>query len=114
VIDDSLSLGAAVTWNGTTGLPLHAVDRPDTWGVTASANYNVGRWTVGAYAQRAIGAGNPAVRGADTLNAYELGVSWRYSTRFRVYAAWYLWRLDDEDAVVHDGDMVLLGLRATL
>src|SRR5262245_21244721 len=114
VLDDSLSLGAAVTWNGKTGQPLDAVDRADTWGLTASANYNVGRWTLGGYVQRAVGAGDATVPGDDTLDAYELGASWRYSTRVRVYAAWYHWRLDDEDTNVRNGDMFLLGLRATL
>jgi len=114
VIDDSLSIGIAMTWNGKSGLPIDAIDRVNTWGVTASANYNVGRWTIGGYAQRAVGAGDASEPGADVLDAYEVGASWRYTTRLRAYVAWYSWRLDDEQATVRRGDMVLVGLRATL
>jgi hypothetical protein len=114
VIDDALSLGIAMTWNGKSGLPVDATDRTDTWGITASANYNVGRWTFGGYVQHAVGAGDAHVPGADTLDAYEVGASWRSTTRLRLYAAWYAWRLDDEQTTVRNGDMVLLGVRAAL
>jgi hypothetical protein len=114
VLEDALSIGVSTTWSGDSGLPATARDSDSAWGATTSINYNVGRWTIGGYLQHAQGEGDVQARGADVLDVAELGASWRLSTRIRVYAAYYRWRLDDESARTRDGAVVLAGIRAAL
>jgi hypothetical protein len=120
VIDDSLTLGASATFNGDSGLPEArlATGLSDAWGVVASINYNVGPWTVGAYGQRAQSEGDVAGPGADRLDAIQVGVSYRWNTHLRAYAAWFRYDFDDEGgktaATGHSGNILLAGLRLAL
>lgn len=111
---DSLSIGAAATWNGDSGLPREAAHSSPASGFTASVNYNSGPWTFGGYLQQAKAEGDPQVAGRDAIGLYEIGGSWRYDTHWRVYGALYDWRFVDEGASHRNGRVLLIGLRATL
>lgn len=107
VLDYDWMLGASVTYDGASA-----------WGSVVSVNYNYGPWTAGAFVQRSRREGDVDPTRDDAFTAVEAGLSYRVSTRFRLYGAWYAFRLDDEGGVLredrHRGQMVLLGLRATL
>lgn len=113
-LSDALSLGIAATWNGASGLPDRAAHDSTAAGMTVSVNYNTGPWTLGGYAQHARAEGDTDARGTDVLDVIEVGASWRYNTRLRIFASVYAWRFSDEGAPRDDGQVWLLGLRATL
>jgi hypothetical protein len=121
VLNYDWMLGASVTYDGTSGLArstsVHG-SQSDAWGAVVSLNYNRGPWTAGAFLQRSTREGDTAVRGNDALTAFEAGLSYRVTTKFRLYGAWYAFDLDDEggsrSADRHHGQLVLVGLRATL
>lgn len=108
ILDDDLMLGVSGTWNG-----VH-----QGRGVTASINYNRGRWTTGGYLQWAASPGDPTLAGDDRLAAAQAGISYRVSTRFRFYAAWYHFDFTDEGGHGVFGrdsrNQFLLGARAAL
>lgn len=118
-LNDSLDLGIAGSYDGRSGLPRAAqgTSASPAWGTTASVNYNSGSWTVGAYYQYAR-ASSIALHGADRLSAFEVGASYRFTTKLRVYGAWYLYNIENEaltpDPLSGSGDVFTLGLRATL
>jgi hypothetical protein len=85
ILDYDLMLGVSGTWN----------DASSARGITTSVNYNRGRWTMGGYLQWSTSEGDVAFAGSDRLAAAEVGMSYRISTKFRIYAAWY--RLDFVD-----------------
>jgi predicted porin len=121
VVNYDWMLGASVTYDGTSGLARSTSVRgshSDAWGAVVSLNYNRGPWTAGAFIQRSTREGDTAVRGNDALTAFEAGLSYRVTTKFRLYGAWYAFDLDDEggsqSADRHHGQLVLVGLRATL
>jgi predicted porin len=119
ILDYDLMLGIAATWNGTSGIkrsPGSAAS--DAYGITASANYNRGPWTLGGYLQWASAEGEVLRAGNDRLAAAEAGVSYRFTKKLRVYAAWYHFEFDDEGGLSSadrvTGDAALFGVRATL
>jgi hypothetical protein len=120
VLDDSLTLGLSATYNGKSGLPSRASasGESDAWGAIASVNYNTGPWTLGAYYQRARSEGDVDRGGDDRLSAVEAGLSYRWNTRLRAYAAWFHYDLDNEggDAPAdrYRGNVWIAGLRLTL
>ncbi len=120
VIDDSLILGASVTWNGDTGLrrPFMRVDTAAAWGLVTSVNYNYGPWTVGAFYQWATSEGDAETSGRDRLSAAEAGISYRINTRVRFFGAYYYYDFEDEGgsqrATTGDGGVVIAGVRVTL
>ena len=81
-------------------------------------NYNSGRWTFGGYLQWATTEGDVDLPGNDRLTAMEVGASYRLSTKFRLYAAWYRFEFSDEGERGEwgrvDENQILFGLRAAL
>jgi len=120
VWDYDWMLGASITYDGSSATLAPGANESsisDAWGTVISLNYNAGPWTAGAYLQRATREGDSEFRGNDTLTAAEAGLSYRLSTRIRLYGAWYYFRLEDEgDSGLRSehGNLVLLGVRATL
>lgn len=113
---DKLSLGASFTYNGATGLSrgVQPTSESAAYGFAFSAGYNTGPWTLGAFAQIARSAGDPAVPGDDELDAVQLGASYRASTHARLFAALYRYRFDDEGgrgSADDRGTLALAGLR---
>jgi len=114
-------LGASVTYDGTSGLALSRrpeSSRSNAWGAVASVNYNHGPWTAGAFVQRSRSEGDVDRPGDDALTAFEAGLSYRVSTKFRIYGAWYAFHFEDEGGTRsddrHRGQLLLIGVRATL
>jgi hypothetical protein len=110
-------VGAAVSYDGNSRLPETAAGSfaSPAWGVTVSVNYNAGPWTVGGYSQYATGEGGTIVAANDRLVATEVGASYRFTTKLRLYGAWYRFDLvDDERRASTVGNILLVGLRATL
>jgi len=110
-------IGLAGSYDGTSRLPDASAGSfaSPAWGATASVNFNSGPWTIGGYCQYATSEGRPAVAADERLVAMEIGASYRFTTRVRLYGAWYRFDLDDDvrgaSAV---GNIFLLGARATL
>ena len=119
VLDYDLQIGVSATYDGTTGR-IRSADSPSpasTFGAVGSLNYNRGPWTVGGYLQWAQSEGDDDP-GTDELRAGELGVSYRTSTRVRLYGAYYYVDFSDEggNGSLTDtrGGVFLVGLRAAL
>ena len=115
---DAWTLGAALTYDGDSGLsrgPLES-ERDSAYGQTFSVNFNSGPWTVGGYGQYARSAGDPATAGTDLLRLVQIGLSYRTSTRVRLFGATYRYRFADEGGRRgdFDGTVALAGLRVTL
>jgi predicted porin len=87
-------------------------------GVTASVNYNDGKWVYGGYVQRANGGEN--VAGRDNLTVFQLGIAYRIDTKLRVFAALYDYRLKNDGiggaipSSSVSGKVLLAGVRWTL
>lgn len=120
ILDDDLMLGISATWNGSSGTVADP-RRPrasDAYGITTSLNYNRGKWTCGGYLQWATSEDDIQLSGNDRLTAMEVGASYRITTKFRIYAAWYRFEFSDEgergDLGRVEGNQVLFGLRAAL
>lgn len=119
ILDYDLMLGVSATWNGASGTVANsAAPTSDAYGVTTSLNYNRGRWTSGGYLQWATSAGDSFAPGNDRLAAAEIGISYRLSTKFRLYAAWYRFNFVDEGGRGvygrENGNNFLFGARAAL
>ena len=119
ILDYDWMLGVSGTWNGRSGVVRHANTAPsDAYGATASINYNHGRWTAGAYYQWATAEGDAQTPGNDRLRAVEAGLSYRFTTKLRLYGAVYWFEFDDEGGAQrtdrHHGTELLFGVRATL
>jgi hypothetical protein len=118
ILDDAWMLSLSATWNGTSGLARTGTAASDAFGATASVNYNHGPWTAGAYYQWATAEGDTQLAGNDRLRAAEAGLSYRFTTKLRIYGAVYSFAFDDEggarSADRHHGTVLLLGIRATL
>jgi hypothetical protein len=106
-------LGVAATWNPDSSAAPLAGWRSDALGLTASLNWNRGSWTAGGYAQIARGRESAA---ADTerLRAAEVGLSYRTSTRLRLFVAFYRFRLDGRAEAAADDLLAIAGARITL
>src|SRR5204863_9861207 len=91
---------------------------PAALGATGSLNYNTGPWTVGGYYQYARAQVAGSRTGNDRLSAFEVGASYRFTTRLRLYGAWFLYELAndgvDSNSVAGGGGVFTLGVRATL
>ncbi|MEJ1962781.1 MAG: hypothetical protein WDO56_15030 [Gammaproteobacteria bacterium] len=122
VLNYDWMLGAGVTWDGTSGLQRSTLpggrSPGNAWGSVVSLNYNFGPWTAGAFAQRGTREGDVERIGNDVLTAFEAGLSYRVSTKIRLYGAWYSFDLADEGGQQREdrrhGQLLLVGLRATL
>jgi hypothetical protein len=118
-IDDSLMLGVAASYDGRSRLPATAAGKfaSAAWGATVSFNYNTGPWTVGAYYQYATAEGSPTTARNDRLLAFEAGASYRFTTKARLYCAWYRFDFDDDEStrdLSTTGDLIAVGMRITL
>jgi predicted porin len=116
-LDDALTFGTSVTHNGDTGLAHDpgSVDRSSAYGYALSVNYNTGAWTYGGFMQSARHEGDIGNAGDDRLRSFELGLSYRTSTRLRYYMGVYFYEFDDEGVKnVFDGTVVTAGVRLTL
>jgi predicted porin len=119
-LDDSLDIGLSGSYDGRSGTSrvISGNGASPAWGVTASLNYNTGPWTVGGYFQRARAPAAGDQAGNDRVSAFELGVSYRFTTRVRLYGAWFLYDLANDrrrsDPIAGSGGVFTLGLRATL
>ena len=120
-IDDDWSIGASVTYNGTSGLPNVVASNHHlaaAVGATVSVNYNTGPWTFGGYYQWASNEGDVQIAGSDRLQVLELGASYRWSTHWRLYSAAYRYDLSETSGQLSTspqrGTVWLLGIRAAL
>ena len=119
-LDDSLTFGIGASYDGRSGLPSSAAGSfaSAAWGATVSVNYNRGPWTMGGYYQFATAEGNPGLARDDRLSAFEAGASYRFTTKARIYGAWYRFDFVDEDrsagGLTDAGNVFILGLRFTL
>lgn len=110
-------VGLAASYDGASRLPETAAGSfaSPAWGMTASVNFNTGPWTIGGYCQYATNEGNTAVAPNDRLVALEIGASYRFTTRLRLYGAWYRFDFDDDERGASTvGNILMLGVRATL
>ena len=110
-------IGFAAGYDGASRLPEVAAGSfaSSAWGATASVNFNRGPWTIGGYCQYATGEGSTAVAPNDRLVAMEIGASYRFTTRVRLYGAWYHFDFaDDEHRASTAGNILMLGARASL
>jgi len=120
VLNDSLDIGIAASYDGASGTSRLALGNAASpaLGATGSLNYNAGPWTVGGYYQYARAQATGSRTGNDRLSAFEVGASYRFTTRLRLYGAWFLYDLAndgvDSNSVPGDGSVFTLGLRATL
>ena len=119
-LNDALDIGIAASHDGHGGSPLLVPNQNTTsaWGATASINYNRGPWTVGGYYQLSHGSTDAGAAIGERLSAFEVGASYRFTTRLRLYGAWFLYDLASdrrsEGPLINRGSAVTLGLRATL
>jgi hypothetical protein len=119
-LSDALMLGIAASYDGRSRLPSTATARfaSAAWGATVSVNYNTGPWTVGGYYQHATAEGSTGIARDDRLSAFEIGASYRFTTKIRAYGAWYRFDFDDDDRSASNvsdvGNVFVLGLRLTL
>ncbi|HKS55371.1 MAG TPA: hypothetical protein VJS12_08810 [Steroidobacteraceae bacterium] len=110
-------IGLAASYDGASRLSENAngAFASPAWGATASVNFNAGPWTVGGYCQYAINEGSTTVAANARLIAVEMGASYRFTTRLRLYGAWYRFDFnDDEGGASTAGNVFVLGVRATL
>jgi hypothetical protein len=120
VLDDSLVLGVSAGFNGDSGLPAtaRASGRSAARGAVASINYNTGPWTLGAYYQHARSEGDVELSNDDRLSAVEAGLSYRWNTHLRAYAAWFHYDFDNEGGSTaadrFRGSVWVAGLRLAL
>jgi hypothetical protein len=119
-LHDSLDLGLAGSYDGhtTSGSPLIDGSPETAWGATASVNYNSGPWTLGGYYQISRAPAFGGRVGNDRLSAVEMGASYRFTTRLRLYGAWFVEHLvadrHGSDPVTGTNNVVTVGLRVTL
>jgi hypothetical protein len=119
-LNDSLDVGVSASYDGRGGSVRSAAagNRASAWGASASFNYNTGPWTVGGYYQlsRESEGINPAE--SERLTAFELGASYRVTTRLRFYGAWFFYDLTNggrgNDPLAGSGSVITLGFRAAL
>src|SRR5262249_7179709 len=119
-LNDSVDLAVSGSYAGTGGAPPASNGRSTAvaWGVTASLNYNSGPWTLGGYYQLATQPETAEPGTSARLSAFELGASYRFTTRLRFYGAWFIYHLSNQgrssDAIAGSGSVVMLGVRAAL
>jgi Gram-negative porin len=112
---DSFHVGASIDIDQVwmLGIAATADDaESDARGVTASINWNRGPWTIGGYLQAAA-ARSDADASRDRLRVIETGLSYRTSTKLRLFAAWHHYRLAGASDTAND-DLLILGARLTI
>lgn len=123
VLHDRLALGASLTFDGRSGLQRRPGEAffstaSTAFGWSASANYNLGPWTLGAYYQTAAAEGDTAGPGRDHLRVVHVGGSYRFNPRARLYAAAFFYRFSNEGGRQASdrfgGAVAVLGARLTL
>ena len=66
----------------------------------------------------AVGEDRLLIVTTDRLSAFELGASYRFTTKVRLYGAWYRFEFEDDDlseaTLSEVGNVFVLGLRLTL
>jgi len=125
----SLSIGAALNlgevWEfginvsqNNRGENSHESARHGAHGITASINYNEGKWVYGGYVHSAHRGASS--HGKDFLTALQVGIAYRIDTKLRVYSALYSYQLT-HDAIgettipaSNKGNVFLVGVRWTL
>ena len=121
VLNYDWMIGASATYDGKApsfqgNVNSLTIDR--SWGSVFSVNFNRGPWSAGAFVQRSTRADDPARAGNDRLIAFEAGLSYRASTKLRIYSAWYYFDFNDEGGTIaidrYRGKLLLIGVRATL
>jgi hypothetical protein len=113
VLNDAWMLGLAATSNPDSSRTALPGWRSDALGYTTSLNWNRGAWTAGGFVQHARGRVSLEASN-DRLRAAEVGVSYRTSTKLRIFAALYRYALDGADATRSSDDTLMtVGLRAT-
>lgn len=118
-LDDALVFGIAASYDGHGGLPAAGGETgiSSAWGVTTSVNYNHGPWAFGGYYQYATAEGDLLVAGDDRLSAFEVGASYRWTTRLRAYGGWFHYDFNDEGGAgpqSRAGGVFLFGIRVAL
>ena len=112
---DSFHVGASIDIDQVwmLGIAATADDaESDARGVTAIINWNRGPWTIGGYLQ-STAARSDAAAGRDRLRVVETGLSYRTSTKLRLFAAWQHYRLVAPAHTTND-DLLILGARLTI
>ena len=111
--NSKLAVGISTTYNGTSGQLINSIQESSQGWVT-SLNYNSGPWTYGGFYQQAYGQGDAQQAGRNRLEAYQIGASYRFNIRTRLYTAYYHYDLNSDSRNSSDGDVVLLGVRIIL
>ncbi|WP_261844337.1 porin [Aliamphritea ceti] len=111
--NSKLAIGISTTYNGTSGQLSNSIQE-NTQGWVTSLNYNSGPWTYGGFYQQAYGQGDTQQAGRNRLEAYQIGASYRFNIRTRLYTAYYHYDLRNDNQSSSDGDVVLLGVRIIL
>lgn len=122
ILNSEIYLGASATYDSSaagvvTQAALPASRSQDRVGYALSANYNSGPWTVGGYWHQAWGLRDSLTRNRDDYRAWQIGGSYRFNTKIRLYAADYVYRLSNGVPGVHDrstAHVLLTGLRFAL
>ena len=93
--------------------PRQASSRPRPGARRSSVNYNNGPWTVGGYYQYATAEGSTTTARNDRLSALEVGASYRFTTKARIYGAWYRFDFadDEPDGLPATGNVFVVGVR---
>lgn len=111
--NSKLAIGISTTYNGTSGQLSNSIQE-NTQGWVTSLNYNSGPWTYGGFYQQAYGQGDAQQAGRNRLEAYQIGASYRFNIRTRLYTAYYHYDLRNDNQSSSDGDVVLIGVRVIL
>lgn len=120
VLNNELYLGASLTYDGDSGLQGVAGPsfKSDAFGYALSVNYNTGPWTIGAYYHQAKAEGDVTRAGRDHLNAWQVGGSYRLTTKIRFFGACYNYRFRNEGGETNtdrfNGSVLMIGTRVTL
>lgn len=112
-LDSALALGISATYNGDSGQLSNSIQE-NSYGFVSSINYNKGPWTYGGFYQQAYGQGDAQTAGRTELQAYQLGISYRFNVRTRLYSAFYHYDLNNDTQTGSEGDVLLVGIRIIL
>jgi hypothetical protein len=109
--------GISASTNGNDSGNADGAGNYGAHGVTASVNYNNGKWVVGGYVQYA--KSGDSLAGRDDLSVFQVGVAYRIDPKVRIFAAFYDYRLKNNGSPSADfplatGNVLLTGIRWTL
>jgi len=117
---DALNVGVSATYNGDSGLVESPANQfgSDALGWVASVNYNKGPWTFGGFFQQARAEGDGSIEGNDELEAIQIGASYRFTVRAKLFGAYYYYEFDNEGGTQgqdqFNGNVVIIGFRIIL